>query len=134
MGVKKMKMKEIGNYGDLLIRIVVGLIFVITGYGKLFGAPGIQGFTGMLTGIGIPAASFIAVLIGVIELIGGVLLILGLWTNYASTLLGIIIFVAILAVHLKNGWGDTRYPLLLLVALIRYMGTSGYCDVKTCFK
>lgn len=125
--------KNIAQYGDLLIRIVAGLIFILAGYGKLFASPGIDGFTGMLSGLGFPAPAFFAVVVGLIELIGGILLLLGLWTHIVATLLAVIMLVAIVTVHLSNGWGaasGVRYPLLLLVVLIRYIGTPGFCDIK----
>lgn len=118
----------VGHVGEMLTRIVVGVIFIIAGYGKLFGAPGIDGFSGMLSGLGFPIPVVFAVLVGIIELVGGLLLVAGYWSEWAARLLAIIMIVAILAVHLPNGWVGTqgsegvRYPLLLLVVLISYIG------------
>ena len=68
-----MEFKGVAKSGDLLIRAVTGLIFILAGYGKLFAQPGIEGFSGMLSGIGFPAPVFFAVLVGGIELVGGIL-------------------------------------------------------------
>ena len=129
-----MKSKNMANYGDMLIRIVAGLIFIIAGYGKLFAKPGIEGFSGMLGGLGFPIPVFFAVLVGIIELAGGILLFLGVWNRIPAALLAIIMLVAIFTVHLKDGWNGYRYQLLLLVVLIRYIGTCGFCDVMSWFK
>jgi putative oxidoreductase len=120
-----MEFKGVAKSGDLLIRAVTGLIFILAGYGKLFAQPGIEGFSGMLSGIGFPAPVFFAVLVGGIELVGGILLLIGFWTHISSLFLAVIMLTAIFTVHLQNGWADVRYPLLVLVALVRYIGTPG---------
>ncbi len=124
-----MKLEKYSKYGDLLLRVVIGLIFIIAGYGKLFGAPGIEGFSGMLAGIGFPLAAALAVVIGIIELVGGLMLLVGLWTKIPATLLAIIMLVAVITVHLKNGWADFRYPLLLFAALITYIVKPNSCSI-----
>lgn len=119
--------KNVVKYGDFLARLVVGLIFIFSGIGKLFGPmPGIEGFTGMLTGLGIPLPGAFAVIVGIVELVGGILLIIGFLDNWAALLLSIVILVAIVSVHITNGWNDFRYPLLLFFVLIKYIGTKFY--------
>ncbi|MCF7872264.1 DoxX family membrane protein [Candidatus Woesearchaeota archaeon] len=121
-------MKKCGNYmntyGDFLLRVVVGLIMTISGFGKLFATPGIEGFSGMLSGLGFPIPSALAVIVGIIELLGGLILIIGYFDKYAARLLAIIILVAIITVHLKDGWNGFKYQLLLFAALLRYFGNS----------
>ena len=117
--------KYFSTYGDLAARLVLGLIFILAGIGKLFGpAPGIEGFTGMLTGLGIPVAGVMAIIVGIIELVGGVLLIIGFLDKYAALLLAIIMLVATIMVHIPNGWNDFKYPLLLVFLLARYIGSN----------
>ncbi|PIY78858.1 MAG: DoxX family protein [Parcubacteria group bacterium CG_4_10_14_0_8_um_filter_35_7] len=123
----------ISSWADLLTRIVVGLIFIVTGYGKLFAAPGISGFSGMLAGLGFPAPTFFAVLVGVIEFAGGILMILGIFTSAAASLLAFIMLVAVVAVHLKAGWTGFQYQLLLMVVLLRYVGTAGKYSLEHYF-
>ena len=125
-----MKRDKLADYGDFLIRIVAGLIFVFAGYAKLTGK---VDFTAMLTGLGFPLPGFLAFLVAVAELVGGVLLILGLWTYVAAILLAIVITFALVTVNISKGWNDFRYPLLLLAVLIRYIGTHGFGHVKDLF-
>ncbi len=123
------KLGKVPQISEFLTRVVIGLIFIMAGYGKLFASPGIDGFTGMLTGLSVPLPAFFAVLVGIIELTGGIMLLLGAWTTIPAALLSFIIFVAISIFHINNGWGDVRYPLLLMVATLRYVGTPGYLSV-----
>lgn len=129
-----MKRQNFADYGDLLIRVTAGLIFLIAGYAKLSGK---VDFAAMLGGLGFPAAGFLATLVAVTEVIGGILLILGLWTYVAAIALAVVIVFAIFTVHWSDGWAGYRYPLLLLVVLIRYIGTHGFgcmgsiCGIKS---
>lgn len=116
-------MKKLAEYGDFLIRIVAGLIFVFAGYAKMTGG---DQFANMLSGIGFPFAPFLAWLVAIVEVVGGTLLVLGLWTYVAAVALAIVITFAIVTVHLPIGWNGYRFQLLLLVVLIRYIGTHGW--------
>ncbi len=113
--------EQITKFGGLAVRIVLGLIFVIAGFGKLM--DGAQMFTGMLDGMGFPLAVVFAWLVTVIELVGGILLILGFWDKIVASLLAIIMLVALFMVHLGS-WNEAKYPLLLSVLLIKYIGSN----------
>lgn len=126
-----MKRDKLADYGDFLIRIIAGLIFVFAGYAKITGQ---VDFPGMLAGLGFPLPGLLATLVAITELVGGVLLILGLWTYIAAILLAVVMAFAIITVNLSNGWNDFRYPLLLLAVLIRYIGTHGFGNATNYFK
>jgi putative oxidoreductase len=70
-------MSKYTDYSYALMRIVVGFLFLWHGIQKLFGFPG-----GMPAGV--PA--FIIYIAGPIELIGGILVMIGLFTRYAAFL------------------------------------------------
>jgi putative oxidoreductase len=62
-----------------------------------------------------------AVVLTLVEFVGGALLVLGLFTRWAAWLLAIDMVVAILLVHLKKGFFNPQgfeYPLTLLAANI----------------
>ncbi len=114
-----MNLKNLSKYNDwapLLLRLALGAVFIVHGAQKLFG--GITGTTEFFAGIGIPLAGFFAVIVALVEFLGGIALVLGVLTRYASLLLAIDMLVALLVVHLKNGFfvsnGGFEFVLVLL--------------------
>ena len=106
------------NWGLLILRVAVGVVFLMHGGQKLF-VFGLPGVAGMLTTLGIPAPSVAAVVLSLVEFVGGALLVIGLFTRYAAALIVIDMAVAILKVHLPNGFFLPRgyeFPLILLCA------------------
>ena len=66
-------------WGIALLRIVVGVVFFMHGLQKLFqmGVPGVSGF---FASLGIPAPEVAAVVVSLVETVGGLALILGVLT------------------------------------------------------
>ena len=114
--------KFFATYGENFLRMMIGLIFIVAGFGKLFAAPGIAGFTTMLEGLGFPLAAFLAVVVGVVELLGGIFLFIGVWTRESATALAVVILVALFVMRLPNGFAASRLDLLLFAALTCYIG------------
>lgn len=111
------------EYGILALRVILGVVFLIHGVQK-FGA--LQGTADFFTSVGIPMAGVMALLVALVETLGGAALILGVVTCGASVLLGIVMIVAIFTVHIGKGFGPggVEYPLVLLAALFA-MYTAG---------
>lgn len=118
--------KFLGKYSDwalIPLRVVVGLSFILHGWGKLFGAmPGLEAWTGMLAGMGVPAAGVMAWVVGLIELLGGAGLILGVFVECSALLLAVVMLVAVVMVHGANGFfaanGGYEYALVMLGATL----------------
>jgi len=106
--------------GITVLRVVVGIVFLAHGWQKLFGF-GFHGVAGMFGGMGIPLPAVSAVVVTLVEFLGGAALIIGLLTRWAAALNGFDMVVAILVVHLKNGFlkpGGFEHPLVMLAACI----------------
>tara|TARA_Y100000310_G_scaffold328112_1_gene395664 strand:+ start:262 stop:645 length:384 start_codon:yes stop_codon:yes gene_type:complete len=82
--------------GVALLRITLGLLFLVPGLSKLMDPSGI---TGMLAGIGFPAAALFAWILIIVEILAGAALILGKKLKVATWALFIVLLVALLLVH-----------------------------------
>jgi len=101
-----------------ILRVVVGIVFAMHGGQKIF-VIGIQHVAGMFGSLGIPLPITSAVVVSLVEFLGGIALILGLATRWAALLIAIDMAVAVLKVHLPHGFfgpGGFEYPLTLLAA------------------
>ncbi|AOS65337.1 putative membrane protein [Actinoalloteichus hymeniacidonis] len=79
--------------GLLLLRLVVGGLFIASGTEKFFGwagTPGREGFADSLAGFGFTQPGLLATITAVVEIVAGLLLIIGLLSALAAVpLLGI---------------------------------------------
>jgi putative oxidoreductase len=120
----------------LLVRLIVGVIFIAHGAQKLFGWFGGSGIGGLAEGYGLPLAYLIA--IG--ECFGGLGILVGVLSRF-SALANIVIMVgAIVQVHGKNGFfmkeGGFEYNLALIGLLLPILlaGPGPYTVLRPFFK
>lgn len=109
-----------GDWGLTAIRVVTGLVFFMHGWTKVF----VWGFEGTAAGfgqMGIPLANIAGPFVGLLELLGGLALIIGLGTRWLSIPLAITMVVAILQVHLAKGFFNPEgyeFPLMVLAGTV----------------
>ncbi|MBZ9934723.1 DoxX family protein [Mesorhizobium sp. BR1-1-16] len=113
---------------EALLRVAVGLWMVPHGAQKLFGlfgGGGIAGTAGFFSQIGLEPAVPLAVLAGLGEFVGGLLLAIGLFTRPAAVATTIVLAVAVMSVHIGNGFfaqgGGFEYPALWFFASLYFV-------------
>lgn len=106
--------------GFTIVRVIVGIVFIAHGAQKLFGF-GIAGVIGGFGQYGVPLPTIAAPVVTFVELLGGIALLLGLFTRIAAILLAIDMLGAIVFVHFKGGFflpAGYEYPLTLLAVMV----------------
>lgn len=110
-------------FGNLLLRVPVGITFALHGAQKLFGwfgGYGLAGTAGWMESIGLAPGYLLALMAGSAEFFGGLLLILGLLTRPTGSVLAITMLVAIFSVHWQHGFfmsnNGYEFALALLAA------------------
>lgn len=118
-------------FAEPMVRVVAGLLLIPHGAQKLFGLFGGYGVeaTGQFFAakLGLPAS--LALLAGLIEFFGGILLAAGLATRPVAALVFGLMAVAVLKVHLPIGFfwteGGFEYPLLWGVVALAFAIRGG---------
>jgi putative oxidoreductase len=104
----------------LILRLFLGVAFVMHGAQKLlgaFGGSGIAGVTGMLAKMGMEPSHIWAWVLSITEFVGGVCVVLGFLTRFWAAGLVIDMAVAVFKVHLANGFFASRNGFELPLAL-----------------
>ena len=87
-------------------RLIIGLGFLQHGYAKL--ARGLEDFINILHAIGIPSAFLLGWATILVEIIGGLLIVIGAFVPLVAIPLVIVLLVAIFTVHLPNGFSSIK--------------------------
>ncbi|MGN7948670.1 DoxX family protein [Microbacterium sp. 22215] len=106
------------SLGLLVLRVVVGFVFAAHGAQKIFEYT-LPGTIGSFAGMGVPLPEIAAPVVAFVELIGGILLALGLFTRPVGILLAVDMVVALVAVHLPAGlWvGEGGYEFVAVLGV-----------------
>lgn len=120
------------NFGILLLRVLFGAVIAAHGSQKLFGAFGGYGLTGtgaFFESLGFRPGVFFAAMAGSSELLGGLLLVSGLFTPAGAAIVLATMLVAMGSVHLKNGFfaqnNGIELPFLIAAAALGIVFTGG---------
>jgi len=107
------------SWGDIsytLLRVAVGAILFVHGWGKVTGA-GLSGVSGYMGKLGLQPGILFGGAAMFIETIGALCLLVGLFTRFFAAALAIEMLIALLTVHFAKGFGvgagGYEYVLLL---------------------
>ena len=112
----------------LMLRLLLGVVFVMHGSQKLLGGSGVEGFAGMLAKMGIEPHVPLAWVVAITEFVGGICVFFGFLTRFWAAGLAIDMAVAMFKVHLANGFFVSKngfeLPLILgvLALAMVFMG------------
>ena len=107
-------------WGALLLRLVLGAAMVFYGYGKvlppnlLHGNPlaSMQIYNHFIASLGLPP--WLGYVSALTEFLGGILMIVGLFTRFAAFMISINMTVALVTVNLHKGYTSSQYTLALI--------------------
>lgn len=107
-------MDMVKQYGPLVGRILLGIIFVVGGWGKI---TGFDGTVGYMHAYNVPMTQVLAILAIIIELGGGILLIVGWKARWAA--LALFVFVLIVTPIFHGFWAvpDDQKQLQMIMFL-----------------
>ena len=92
-------MNTLNRFGPLAARILIALIFVLSGFGKI---SGFEGAVGYIASKGLPLPQMAAFGAIIVELGGGILLIIGWRARWAAAVM--LTFTALAALLFHNFW------------------------------
>ncbi len=106
------------GWGITVLRVVVGIVFLAHGGQKLFvwGFSNVADFFGQ---VGIPLPMLAAIVVTLVEFLGGLALVVGLFTRWVAIPLALNMLVATLTIHLRGGFfvpEGVEFTLTLLAA------------------
>jgi putative oxidoreductase len=110
------------EWGVTVIRVMAGIIITVAAFEKFSGG-GFEGFTRTSTSLGLPAPQLWGVFIPLLELIGGLMVLVGLYARWVALLFVIEYFVTSFLLKVPRqppfgGWDSMRIDLMLWAAAI----------------
>jgi putative oxidoreductase len=117
---------RVAKWGMLPLRIAVGLVFLMHGGQKLF-VFGLAGTADIMGKLGLPVPVLCAAIVIIVELLGGLAILLGIFARLAGALLAFEMVVAILVARLHGGFFAPygyEFELTLLASCLTFAMTG----------
>ncbi len=100
----------------LLLRLTLGTSMAVHGYGKVVPHGALHHFAHYVTTLGLPY--WLGYISAFTEFIGGILLILGLFTRFSAALIAVNMLVAFFLIGIHAGFGIYNYILALIAIAV----------------
>jgi len=110
----------IARWAPIPLRLIVGYGFMEHGVAKL--ARGSDAFPAILQALGVPAPHFMAWLTILVELFGGLAVLLGALVPLASIPMAAVLLVAMITVHLPYGFSSIKLLAVTAAGAVRAAG------------
>ena len=112
----------VARWAPVPLRLIVGYGFMEHGFAKL--ARGLDAFPAILQALGMPAPHLLGWLTILVEIFGGLAVLLGALVPLASIPMAVVLLVAMLTVHLPYGFSSIK--LLTVTAAGAQFGPPGF--------
>lgn len=103
-------------------RLLLAAIFVVSGFNKLGNLSGTAAF---MSSAGLPAAEILLVLTILIEIAGGLMIVLGLWTQALALLLFLFMIPVTTVFHNPWGAGDPAQAPQQMIHFLKNLAIMG---------
>ena len=114
-------MNVLNRYGSLIARILIALIFILSGFSKI---TGFDGTVGYIASQGLPAPQLLAIAAIFMEIGGGLMLVLGWRARWGAVAL--LVFTALAALLFHNFWSvpadQAQIQMIMFMKNISIMG------------
>lgn len=98
--------KNYQQWGPLILRLVIGYGFIVHGWAKLSKGP--AGFEKLLTQTGVPLPHFSSWMAPLVEIFGGLAMMLGFFTSIAAVPLIFTMLVAMFTIQINYGFSSVK--------------------------
>lgn len=98
------------DWGRFLVRLTLAIVFIGHGVQKLMGLDMVVGFFGTL---GLPG--WLAGVVAIVETLGGLAMLLGIYTKWAGYALAVIMVGAVLTAHGGQPWSGKEFAAILAI-------------------
>jgi putative oxidoreductase len=117
-------------WGAFFLRLVLGVAMISHGYGKVIPASGLHGhaFAALdhhshyVVSLGLPY--WLGYVSALTEFLGGILILIGLFTRFAAFMIACNMLVAVLLVTRHHGYSGSEYALALFVIALMLLFTG----------
>lgn len=127
-------MSDPTSWAALMLRLGGGLVFIVHGFPKLLQEEkkpeiGRTRLRDAIEGMGFPCPLFFAYVVAAAEFLGGLLLVLGLWTPWVALILAVVMVVATFWMHKIAGFSpgaDFPFALLFMMLALILLGEGRF--------